>query len=32
VASAIAKTDCRIVAVDEQRFLFLVQQTPLRYT
>ena len=28
VATAITKTDCRIVAVDEQRFLFLVQQTP----
>jgi CRP/FNR family cyclic AMP-dependent transcriptional regulator len=28
VATAIAKTDCKIVAVDEARFLFLVQQTP----
>lgn len=28
VATAVAKTDCRVVAVDETRFLFLVQQTP----
>ena len=27
-ASARAKTDCRVVPVDEQRFGFLVQQTP----
>lgn len=27
-ASAIAKTDCQVVAVDEKRFQFLVQQTP----
>jgi len=26
--SAVAKTDTRIVTVDERRFLFLVQQTP----
>lgn len=27
-ATAIAKTDCRIVPVDEKRFNFLVQQAP----
>ena len=27
-ATAVAKTDVRLVAVDERRFLFLVQQTP----
>jgi CRP/FNR family transcriptional regulator, cyclic AMP receptor protein len=27
-ATAIAKTDVKLVAVDERRFLFLVQQTP----
>ena len=27
-ATAIAKTDCRLAPVDEQRFTFLVQQTP----
>lgn len=27
-ASVIAKTDCEFVAVDENRFQFLVQQTP----
>ena len=27
-ASAIAKTECKLVAVDEKRFTFLVQQTP----
>lgn len=27
-ATAIAKTDCKLVAIDEQRFQFLVQQTP----
>lgn len=27
-ASVIAKTDCEFVAVDEKRFLFLIQQTP----
>lgn len=27
-ASAVAKTDCKVVAVGEKRFLFLVQQTP----
>jgi CRP-like cAMP-binding protein len=27
-ATAVAKTDCKLVAVDERRFKFLVQQTP----
>ena len=27
-ASAVAKTDCRLAPVDEQRFLFLVQHAP----
>ena len=27
-ASAIAKTDCKLVPIDEKRFTFLVQQTP----
>lgn len=27
-ATAMAKTDCRVVRIDEQRFTFLVQQTP----
>lgn len=27
-ASARAKTDCRIAAIDEKRFGFMVQQTP----
>jgi CRP/FNR family transcriptional regulator, cyclic AMP receptor protein len=27
-ATAIARTDAKLVAVDERRFLFLVQQTP----
>lgn len=27
-ASAIAKTDCKLVPIDEKRFKFLVQQTP----
>lgn len=27
-ASAIAKTDCRLVEIDQQRFTFLVQQNP----
>jgi CRP-like cAMP-binding protein len=27
-ATAVAKTDAKLVAVDERRFLFLVQQTP----
>lgn len=27
-ASAVARTDCRLVAIDERRFKFLVQQTP----
>lgn len=27
-ANAIARTDCRLVPINERRFLFLVQQTP----
>ena len=27
-ASAIAKTDCKLIRVDEKRFTYLVQQTP----
>jgi CRP/FNR family transcriptional regulator, cyclic AMP receptor protein len=27
-ATAIAKTDCRVVPIDQKRFNFLVQQTP----
>ncbi len=27
-ASAIARTDCKLIEVDEKRFLFLVTQTP----
>ena len=27
-ATAVAKTDAKIVSVDERRFLFLIQQTP----
>lgn len=27
-ASAVAKTDCRLTAVEKKRFLFLVQETP----
>ena len=27
-ATAVARTDCRLVKVDEKRFLFLVTQTP----
>ncbi len=27
-ATAVAKSDCRLAAIDEKRFLFLVQQTP----
>lgn len=27
-ATAIAKTDCKLVAIDEHRFMFLIQQTP----
>jgi CRP-like cAMP-binding protein len=27
-ATAIAKTDCKVVPIDEHRFKFLVQQTP----
>lgn len=27
-ASAVAKTNCRLVPIDEKRFAFLVQQTP----
>jgi CRP-like cAMP-binding protein len=29
VATAVAKTDCRLVAVAEKRFLTMVKQTPL---
>ncbi len=28
VATAVSRTDAKIVPVDEQRFLFLIQQTP----
>ena len=28
IATAVARTDARVVPVDEQRFLFLIQQTP----
>lgn len=28
-ATAIAKTDCRLVAVDRRRFQYMVQETPL---
>ena len=28
-ADAVARTECRIVSIDDQRFMFLVQQTPL---
>ncbi|MGC1449568.1 MAG: cyclic nucleotide-binding domain-containing protein [Candidatus Sulfotelmatobacter sp.] len=28
-ASAVAKTDCRLVAVDRKRFQYMVQETPL---
>jgi CRP-like cAMP-binding protein len=27
-ATAVAKTDCRLVPIDQKRFTFLVQQTP----
>lgn len=27
-ATVVAKTDCQFVAIDEKRFLYLVQQTP----
>lgn len=27
-ASAVAKTDCKLIGVDKKRFLFLVQETP----
>jgi CRP-like cAMP-binding protein len=27
-ATAIARTDCRLAAIDEQRFLFLVRESP----
>ena len=27
-ATAVAKTDCKLVPITERRFLFLVQQTP----
>jgi CRP/FNR family cyclic AMP-dependent transcriptional regulator len=28
-ATAVAKTDCRLVAVDRRRFVYMVQETPL---
>ncbi|HEU5100134.1 MAG TPA: Crp/Fnr family transcriptional regulator [Roseiflexaceae bacterium] len=28
-ATAVAATDCRLVPIDERRFTFLVQQTPM---
>jgi CRP-like cAMP-binding protein len=28
VATAVAKTDCKLVVIPEKRFLFMVQQTP----
>jgi CRP-like cAMP-binding protein len=28
VATAVAKTNCKLVAIPEKRFLFMVQQTP----
>jgi CRP-like cAMP-binding protein len=27
-ASAVARTDCKLVRIDEQRFQFMTQQTP----
>lgn len=27
-ADVVARTDCRLVAIDKRRFLFLIQQTP----
>lgn len=27
-ANAVAKTDCKLIVIDEKRFTFLVQQTP----
>ncbi|MCI0525856.1 MAG: cyclic nucleotide-binding domain-containing protein [Nitrospira sp.] len=27
-ATAVAKTDCKLVPIDEKRFVFLVQETP----
>src|SRR4051812_33989619 len=27
-ATAVAKTDCRLALIDEQRFLYMVQETP----
>ena len=27
-ATAVAKTDCKLVSIDEKRFTFLIQQTP----
>jgi CRP/FNR family cyclic AMP-dependent transcriptional regulator len=29
IASAIARTDCTVQAIDKRRFLFLVQETPM---
>lgn len=31
-ASAVAKTDCKLVVIDEKRFTFLIQQTPMFVT
>jgi CRP/FNR family transcriptional regulator, cyclic AMP receptor protein len=28
IASAVAKTDCKVVPIVEERFIFMVQQTP----
>ena len=28
-ASVVAKTDCRLVAIDRRRFVYMVQETPL---
>jgi len=27
-ANALAKTDCKLIPIDEKRFRFLIQQTP----
>ena len=29
VSTAIAKTDCKVAYIDQQRFLFVVQETPM---
>lgn len=31
-ASAVAKTDCKLVVIDDKRFTFLIQQTPMFVT